>query len=213
MIRLKVLGRVDLRLSDGTEPRSLLAQPKPIALLAYLAAASPGGLRRRDELLGIFWPELETTRGRRALSQALHVIRTALGEGAILARGVEQLGIDHELISSDVAEFRSAVTTGEWEKAASLYAGELLSGFSIQGSTEFDQWVDKERANLRGQAIDVVWQLSDVSESANDPSRARDWARRALEMDPYSEDALRRFVRLMERTGNRAEAVKAYEEY
>ena len=213
MIRLHLLGRVELRLSDGSEPRALLSQPKPLALLAYLAAASPSGYRRREELLAVFWPELDSTRGRRALSQALHVIRSSLEEGAITSRGVEELGIDPDRVTSDVAEFRSAVSEEKWEAALSLYNGDLLAGFFIPGSPEFDQWADKERANLRSRATDAAWHLADIAETAGNPVMARDWGRRATEMEPYSEEALRRYVRLLTRSGNPAEAIKAYEDY
>jgi len=37
----------------------VLAQPKRVALLAYLAAATPRRLHRRDSLLALFWPELD----------------------------------------------------------------------------------------------------------------------------------------------------------
>lgn len=37
MVRFRLLGRIDLRDDDGNEGRSVLAQPKRLALLAYLA--------------------------------------------------------------------------------------------------------------------------------------------------------------------------------
>jgi len=38
----------------------LLVRPKTLALLAYLAIALPRGIRRRDELLALFWPDSDT---------------------------------------------------------------------------------------------------------------------------------------------------------
>ena len=61
MIRLNLLGSVDLKGKDGGELRGILAQQKPLALLAYLAAATPSGYHRREELLSVFWPELDST--------------------------------------------------------------------------------------------------------------------------------------------------------
>lgn len=184
-----------------------------MALIAYLAAASPAGYRRRDELLAIFWPELDSTRGRRALSQALHVIRSSLEDGAISTRGVEELGLNPDVIVSDVADFRAAFQAGNWEVASSQYQGDLLAGFFIPGSTEFDQWLDKERATLRRQAGDCLWHLSDAAESGNNIDKARDWARRATELDPHDEEGLRRYMRLLARTGNPAQAINAYDDY
>ena len=47
-IELRTLGTLDLRAADGRELYSLLAQPKRIALLAYLCIAQPRGFHRRD---------------------------------------------------------------------------------------------------------------------------------------------------------------------
>ncbi|HXV17982.1 MAG TPA: BTAD domain-containing putative transcriptional regulator, partial [Gemmatimonadaceae bacterium] len=210
MIRLRLLGSVELKGSYGEELRSIIAQPKPMALLAYLAAATPVGYRRREELLSVFWPELDSARGRRALSQALHVLRSDLDEGAISSRGVEELGIDRTIVSSDVDDFRAAIDRSDWAVASDLYRGELLSGFLISGSPEFDQWLDKERARLKSQAIDAAWHLSS---SATDAQTAHRWARRAIELDPYSEDGIRRLLNLLDKTGNRAEAIRAYDEF
>ena len=213
MIRLDLLGSVDLTGPDGTEIRAILAQPKPLAVLAYLAAATPAGYHRREELLSVFWPEMDSTRGRRALSQALHVLRNDLEEGAITSRGVEEVGLDRGIVSSDVDEFRSAIAEQDWDRASTLYRGELLSGFQVAGSPEFDQWLDKERAQLRELGISAAWHLSENLEASNDPGAAYKWARRATELDPYSEEAFRKLLSLLDRSGNRAEAARAYEEF
>lgn len=206
MIRLRLLGSVDLKGSNGEELRGIIAQPKPMAMLAYLAAATPTGYRRREELLSIFWPELDSGRGRRALSQALHVLRSDLDEGVISARGVEELGLDRSLISSDVDDFRSAIDRCDWKSALDLYYGELLAGFLISGSPEFDQWLDRERSRLKSQAVEAAWHLADESSDAKA-------ARRAVELDPYSEEGIRRLLRFLDKTGNRAEAIRAYDEF
>src|SRR2546425_2770560 len=81
MIELRTLGAVDLRDGDGREVRTVVAQPKRLALLVYLAVARPRGFHRRDTLLALFWPELDQERGRAALRKAAHVVRQGLGPG------------------------------------------------------------------------------------------------------------------------------------
>ena len=63
----------------GAELRSVLAQPKRLALLGYLAAATPPGPQRPDTLLGLFWPELDDEHARNALSKAVHFLRRVSG--------------------------------------------------------------------------------------------------------------------------------------
>ena len=59
MIEFRALGTLELRSADGRELHSLLAQPKQIALLAYLCIAQPRGFHHRDTLLGLFWPSVD----------------------------------------------------------------------------------------------------------------------------------------------------------
>ena len=53
MIRLRVLGSIELENSNGSELRAILAQPKRFALLVYLAS-TPRVFHRRDTLLALF---------------------------------------------------------------------------------------------------------------------------------------------------------------
>src|SRR5438132_10048926 len=108
MIELRLLGRLSLT-GDGREVRTLLGQPRRLAPLAYLAAATPPGFHRRDSLLALFWPELDQEHARAALRQALHVVRDALGTNAVASRGDEEIGLDCDRASCDVTRFRRAV--------------------------------------------------------------------------------------------------------
>jgi serine/threonine-protein kinase len=53
MFEFRVLGSLDLKGPEGQTLLSVLAQPKRVALLAYLAVASPSGFQRRDKLRAI----------------------------------------------------------------------------------------------------------------------------------------------------------------
>ena len=75
MIRLRMLGEIRLTTADGTELDSLLRQPKRLALLAYLASPAPGVWHRRDAILALFWPELDTARARTLPRNGLYIVR------------------------------------------------------------------------------------------------------------------------------------------
>src|SRR5439155_889925 len=91
MIELRLIGRVSLTGVEGREVRNLLGQPRRLALLAFLAAATPRGFHRRDSLLPLFWPELDQEHARAALRQALHVLRANLGAETVPSRGNEEV--------------------------------------------------------------------------------------------------------------------------
>src|SRR5712691_771676 len=123
MIRLRTLGTLDLRGSDGAELRALLAQPKRLALLAYLAIASPGGFRRRDTLVGLFWPELDHEHARAALRKALHGLRHELGDGILLTRGGEDVMLAADGFWCDAPAFEQLLAEGRRAEALELYRG------------------------------------------------------------------------------------------
>src|SRR5256712_13512463 len=113
MIELRMLGTLSLTSADGRDVRSLLGQPRRLALLAYLAAARPQGFHRRDSLLPLFWPELDQEHARAALRQALHVVRDALRTDAVATRGDEEVGLDLQLVSCAVVAFDRTATAAE----------------------------------------------------------------------------------------------------
>src|SRR5688572_9956471 len=87
MIRIQLLGAVDVRDASGDAEPGVVNQPKRAAHLAYLAAALPRGSHRRDTVLALFWPELDDARARRALNQSIHHLRSQLGEDVIYSEG------------------------------------------------------------------------------------------------------------------------------
>src|SRR5204863_3170276 len=101
MIRLRTLGAVDLKDSEGRELRPLLTQPKRLALLTYLALAGSSGFRRRDTVVALFWPELDEEHAR----GSLRFLRRSLGEGIIVSRGEEEIGVDRGVLRCDATAF------------------------------------------------------------------------------------------------------------
>ena len=213
MIELRMLGRLSLTGADGREVRGLLGQPRRLALLAYLAAASPQGFHRRDTLLALFWPELDQEHARAALRQALHVVRDGLGGDAVTSRGDEEIGLDFAQVSCDVAAFERALRIGQLEEALDLYRGALLEGFFISDAPEFERWLETERARLQQAAAGGARALAERYESDNDLTRAVRWTRRSIELAPSDEGLVRRLIALLDRQGDRAGALEAYEAF
>jgi DNA-binding SARP family transcriptional activator/tetratricopeptide (TPR) repeat protein len=207
MIELRTLGSLDLRTPEGREVRSVLAQPRRLALLAYLAIGSAGGFARRDALLAMFWPDSDDERARGALRQAVRYLRTSLGTEALVNRAEDEIGIGSGVLRCDVLEFREALGGGDLEKALSLYQGDLLEGFAVDGAPEFDRWLEGERRALRAEAARAAWRLAD----AGPPGDGLPWARRGLDLAPYDEVGLRRLLVLLDRTGNRSGAIRTWE--
>src|SRR5437667_3386600 len=213
MIELRLIGRVSLTGVEGREVRNLLGQPRRLALLAFLAAATPRGFHRRDSLLPLFWPELDQEHARAALRQALHVLRANLGAETVASRGDEEVGLDFAHIWCDVAAFQQAIAGDALREALDLYRGSLLEGFFISDAPEFERWLETERARLREAASRAAVTLVGRSEECGNLTTAVHWARRGVELTPNEEVLVRRLITLLDRHGDRAGALEAYEEF
>jgi serine/threonine-protein kinase len=210
MVELRVLGGVDLRADDGRELHAFLAQPKRLALLAYLCIASPRGFHRRDALLGIFWPNADESHARNSLRNAVHVIRRALGDDALLVRGAEELAANRDVIACDACEFTDAAQQGAVHEAVAGYRGDLLPGYFIEGAPAFERWLEEERARLRGMAVRAARLCADRLATSGNLSGAVRVARRGAELAEDDERVVRRLIELLAETGDRASALNAY---
>jgi len=192
MIEIRLLGAQSIQ-ADGHEVLSVSAQPKRLALLAYLALSSDSGdgFVSRDELLALFWPESDDEHARNTLNQHLYRLRGSLGSDAIPSHGANRVGADPEEVRCDVVEFRRALDDEEPERALGLYAGELLPGFHLSGTPDLEKWLDNLRLDLQRRALDAALRLAGKSEAAGDRTAAVDWYRKAHEISPTSEAAER----------------------
>lgn len=213
MIRLSMLGAVDLRGGDDRLLHGVLAQPKRLALLAYLAAATPRALHSRDTLLSLLWPDLNHEHARAALRQAIYILRGTLGGGVLVTCGDAVIGLDHSRVWCDVTAFDRAIDAGSHAEALTLYGGELLAGFHVSGAPEFERWLDGTRTRLASHAATAAWALTECEERRGDLIGALEWARRLLVLDPDDERALRRVVALLDRLGDRMAALRVYREF
>ncbi len=211
MIELRTLGSLELTSDEGGAFSAVLAQPRRMALLCYLALAVPRGFHRRDTLLSLFWPDDDTEQARHALRQSVYFLRRALGPTAIASRGDEELGLSPDRIRCDAWAFEAAAGQARPAEALALYRGELLTGFHISDAPDFERWLDQERERLRQMAGEAAWALAGEREQQGDAVGAAEAARRALSFSPTDENAVRRLMLLMERLGDRGAALRAYE--
>ncbi len=210
---LRLLGSAEIRDAAGRESALSLHQPKRLALLSYLAAARPRGFHRRDKLVALLWPETSQAQARHSLSQALHVLRSELSDGAVTTRGDSDVAIDDALISCDVAAFERAVDDGAYERALELYRGDLLEGLFVRDAPEFERWLDDERTRLREKAAGAAWALAHEHITAGRLVDAERTAQRALLLVATDECEVRRFIQALADAGDRAAALRFYEKF
>ena len=213
MIHLRTLGATDVRTSRGDEVRAVLAQPKRLALLAYLAVARPRGFHQKDTLRALFWPEADDHHARRALNRAVYFLRHALGDDVLVGGRGDSVAVAREALWCDAVAFEDDLDAGRVEAALELYRGDLLAGFFVSASPDFEHWLDHEREHLRQRAGAAALSLAHREELGGNVLDAARWAARATEISPYAEGGIRRLLALLDLAGDRAEAVRVYHEF
>jgi DNA-binding SARP family transcriptional activator/tetratricopeptide (TPR) repeat protein len=140
-------------------------------------------------------------------------LRRSLGDGVLVNRAEDELGIQAGTLLCDAAELRAALQRGDVEAAVDRYRGDLLEGLFVADAPEFERWLAVERATLRSQVAAAVWAQVDDAEGRGDMAAAAERAGRALELAPLDERGVRRRMMLLAGAGNRAGAVQTYEEF
>jgi pentatricopeptide repeat protein len=208
--RLITLGAVDLIDRTGRRVSSLLAQPKRLSLLIYLATRPHGHPARRDELLALFWPESDEGRARNALSQALHVLRRELTPAVVVGEGREAVGIDPDAVWCDARKLEEGLSTDP-AQAAALYGGDFLPSFHVGDAPRFQDWVEGRREALRRSAGGAALAAARLALEARNPSEATALSQWAYEVRPLDEDTFREHILILDAVGERGAALQAFE--
>lgn len=235
-LNISLLGPFHIH-RDGL-PEIPLAYDKVRALLAYLAIEADHP-HRRETLAELLWPEQDERAARHSLSQALFSLRHAIGDRdaadslLLLTRDTVRLNpasaywLDTQHFA-DLLETvarrqkereRHSIRTARLdrggarllEQAVGLWRGQLLEQMPASGSAAFDEWLLITREQLQQRAIWGLGMLVEHYEWRGDSERACACARRLLALDPWREDVVRRLMRMLASTGQRAAALEEYE--
>lgn len=212
MISLRTLGAIGVHRIDNGTRAAISVQPKRLAVLAYLAAEDDRP-HRRDTLLGLFWPTLDTSRARRALSQTLYSLRRDIGPDLLLSRGNEEVHLDYERLWCDATAFGERIDAGDLEEALALYRGDFLPGLHVSDARQFEEWLHRVRTGHREAAVDAALELAADRHRVADERDQIGWLRRALAISPASETALRELMATLEAAGESVRAVRVFEDF
>ena len=209
MHRLNLLGRAVLERESGAADGPA-GRPRPLALLALLAAAGPVGLSR-DKCLVYLWPESDTRRARNSLHQTLHAIRTDLGTDAVDSGPPLTLGQDRFTV--DLWEFDAALARGDLDTAVVLYAGPFLDGFALEGLPELEEWIETERLRVsRRYATALEGSARKAAERGDHLQAVHQWRVRA-QLDPLSAPPALGLMRALVAAGDRESALASGHAY
>lgn len=204
-LRLYLLDEPHVQEEGGC--RLELAPARPTYLLVYLACR--GEWVSREALAGLLWPERPEDEARHNLRVSLHRARSLPW-----AKGLE---VERErlrlILSTDVAEFRTAIGRADWGAALAWHRRPFLEGFPLHDVPAFEEWASLER-----QALLEAWQKAalrhaeGLQEQGEYPQAAR-LLGELLRQDPLAEDVLQGYLRAAYLAGEREVALRAYERF
>lgn len=162
--------------------------PRDAALLAWLALEGP---TPRARLAALLWPGSDVEAARNALRQRLFQLRRTLGLEAVVGSATLALaeGLSHDLEDAD----------GVLGDAEPVAAG------------EFAAWLEQQRSRRRDRNRESLAELAQMAEDACDWADASSHAQELLALEPHSEAAHRRVIRLHYLAGDRAAALLAFD--
>jgi DNA-binding SARP family transcriptional activator/predicted ATPase len=228
-LSLTLLGGFEAALD--AQPLTAFEYDKVRALLAYLAVEADHP-HRRETLAGLLWPDRPERNARQNLSQTLFSLRRVIGDRqaqpAFLNITPQTLQFnpssDYHL---DVTTFTTLVAdckahnrhrldtcdlcSEKLQRAAALYRGEFLEGFSLPDSSAFEEWSLLNREWLHRLAVETLHHLADYYQRRNDFEEALQYAWRYAELEPWQEKAHRQLMRLLAFSGQREAALVQYE--
>src|SRR6266540_3607332 len=209
MLSIQLLG-IPLLLLDG-EPLSI-SRRKSRALLFYVAAHTAPVAR--EQVLALFWPDHDRTSAQQILRTSLHGLRKALGAALRVSDNALALAPD---VDVDTRRFESYLVTpsGDLETLAAtlaLYRGDFLAGFSVPDVEDFDDWIAATRERYRQLELRGLVMLAQLQVERHDYPAALDSLARALALNPLQEDIQRAAMRAEYLSGDRAGAIRRYEQ-
>jgi DNA-binding SARP family transcriptional activator len=217
MLRVRLFGQFGISSDDGS-PIDLRGQ-KPRELLAYLLLHRKRA-HRREALATLLWADSPTAQSKKYLRQALWQLQSAFRQ-----HQAELLLItsDHVQVNAainlwiDVAAFESALELARGrqsesmdaerarllEEACDLYRGELLDGL-------YCDWFLAERDRLHEKYLGLLERLLAYYSAREDDEKGVACAVQILNHDRARETAHRQLMRLYNRAGDRAAALRQY---
>lgn len=205
---LKVFGSPSLTDSNGAVPPAL-GWGKPLALLCLLAVRSEAP---RDEIVDLLWRGVEEANARNAFRQALHRLRSALGE-ELLPQDRERLGlVRSERITIDLDGFEAAARAGRLDEAIRLYRGDFLEDARLD-EPAFDMWADQQRSTLRSRFQRVLESGIGGAESEGRWTDAIEYCHRLLAIAPFEASAALLAAGTLVSAGRRLDALELLRQF
>jgi DNA-binding SARP family transcriptional activator len=215
--RIQLCGRLLVEL-DGRRIEAALPGAKGRLLFAYLVLNRDRRMTRDELLTAVYGPEASPDQ-HPSLSVLLSKLRSAIGQGLLTGRSEidfvlpRDAFVDVEAAREALHRAESHVAAHEWAEswgpagvAYHVARRPLLQGEDLH-------WLEEWRRRLEDVQLRGLECFAEARLGLGGPtlSQAEDCARQLIELAPYRETGYRILMEALERRGNVAEALRAYD--
>ncbi|GEM_PF-751508 len=210
------LGKTRVEIMNSKAKEVQWASEKAKELLFYLL--SRGDWARKEEIIDALWPEVDPAKGDSIFWTTAYRLRRGLYPECLVRDGsFYRLNPEHTYWS-DAKEFEDLIknafkkSCGDDEKidnigkALELYKGPFLPEI-------YSDWSEESRIRLQDRYLSALITLARIWLDKGAVDRAAELCDKALETDPYQEDAYFIKIRALALAGRVPEAYGAYRRY
>lgn len=222
-LRIYVTGKLTLETGDQLIGQE--AFPAVQGCLAFaLLALEHGHAVGRDDLAEVLWPRKLPRSHEVALSAIISKLRALLvrvglpkSDTLTTVSGGYQLSlpqtawIDYEAAGHALHEAETARRARRWKKVFGPANVAYLIGRRPFFVGEESDWLDERREKLRTIFVRGAECLADYYLSSGEPTMAVEAAKEVVQREPFRETGHQLLMRAYAASGNRADALRAYE--
>jgi ATP/maltotriose-dependent transcriptional regulator MalT len=214
-VEILALGEATVRVDGLAISHTTWGGPLVRELFFYLVDRGPV---RREEILGIFWPEHSEAKAKSVFHATLYRMRHALPRGVVgyspedETYFVERGPADGDTWY-DVAAFGELIRRSRAEgdrreellqQALAVYRGAYLGEV-------YSDWAARVRDELHRMFVEAMITLAAAQVGRGETGQAVELLRRALSEEPYREDIHRALMEALAAGGRHAEAIRHYQ--
>jgi DNA-binding SARP family transcriptional activator/tetratricopeptide (TPR) repeat protein len=206
-LEIRLFGRLEIR-RDGM-PVAFSTPRKSLEVLSYLLMnrSAPAS---REYLAFLIYPDDEESSARAKLRATLNdmpkILPAPFANYVIVDSDKVRWNPDASLWL-DVDAFEAAAADPQrLSTAIDLYRGDLLPQL-------YDEWIEARRETYRNAYVRCLDAAISAARSKADFPAAIEAARKALTLDPYREDVVRRIISIRYQSGDRAGALTEYDAF
>ena len=201
---LRLLGVPKIEQESGFDDLPL---DKPASLLYYLSQRADWV--SRSELAFLYRPDAPE---KLALSNVRNFVHRAKQHTWAEQLEVSKFRVRYQP-KTDVHAFNQAIEQQNWSEALMLYEGDFLAGMHLQDVPSYETWLELERQDLSQKWRLAALQQVEPLVQAQDGLAAEALLERVLKHDPFDEEAMQAYLKVLFAEGKRLKATQVFEHF